>query len=288
MTSITTPTTNQRDHRHAGATTEKTEWAERLGTAGWAAKGIIYLLIAFIAGQLALRGDTGGREASKQGALRQLAEQPLGKVMLIVLAVGLAAYAANRVLAIFLPATGDDGKDWLRHAGRAGSAIVYGALAAQAISVVLGSNQGTAGPSTDSSQKEWSATLLSSTPGTIVLVAIGVGFIAFAAQQVHKGATKKFLEKLDTARSHVGHQAIEVIGEVGLVARGFVAFLLGLFVLVSVWKHDPNEVKGLDGTLRTVVAAPAGQAVLLAVAFGLAAYGVFALISAECRRHDLD
>ena len=105
MASITTPTSGHRSH--AGAH-DKGAWAERLGTAGWAAKGIIYLLIAFIAAQLALRGDTGGEEASKQGALRQLAEQPFGKAMLIVLAVGLAAYSAYRLLAIFLPQTGDD------------------------------------------------------------------------------------------------------------------------------------------------------------------------------------
>ena len=66
MTSITTPTTGRHGVDHAN---DKAQWADRLGTVGWAAKGIIYLLIAFIAAQLALRGDTGGPEASKQGAV---------------------------------------------------------------------------------------------------------------------------------------------------------------------------------------------------------------------------
>ena len=285
MTLITKPGSGTAGYTHGR---DRAAWAERLGSVGWAAKGVIYLLIAFLAGELALRGDTGGEEASKQGALRQLSEQPFGKVLLTILAVGLAAYAAYRVLAVFLPATGDDGKAWMRHVARLGSAIVYGALAVQALSVVLGSSKGAESAATDSTQKEWSATLLSSTPGTIVLLAIGVGFIAFAVQQVHKGATKKFMEKIDTSHSTLRTSTIEAAGEVGLVARGFVAFLLGLFVLLSVWQHDASEVRGLDGTLRTVVGAPAGQAVMFAVAIGLAAYAVFAFVSAQCRRHDLD
>jgi hypothetical protein len=43
----------------------------------------------------------------------------------------------------------------------------------------------------------------------------------------------------------------------------------------------------LDGALRTVQAAPAGPPLLLLVALGLAAYGLFSLVSARCRRHEL-
>ena len=66
-------------------------WVERLGRAGLVAKGVLYAVIAILAVKVAL----GGREESpdKQGALDAIAQQPFGRGLLILLAIGLAGYA---------------------------------------------------------------------------------------------------------------------------------------------------------------------------------------------------
>jgi hypothetical protein len=260
-------------------------WADRLGTAGWAAKGVVYLLIALLAGQLAFSGEADSDQTSKQGALAKLAEQPAGKFMLTIVVIGLFAYALYQLLSIFLPATGNDGKAWLQHLVRGGSAVVYGVLAFQGIGVLMDNAGRGSGGGSEAETKSWSATLLSSTPGTFVLVAIGIGFIGFGIHQIYRAHTRKFMRKLE-CRGRPGRDTIETVGVVGLSARAVVAGLLGFFVLLAVWKHNPDEVRGLDGALRTVQQAPAGPWILMAVAIGLAAYGVFALISARCRRHE--
>jgi hypothetical protein len=277
-------TTQTRSARgRANVRRQQDAWADRLGTAGWAAKGVVYLLIALLAGQLAFSGAADGDQASKQGALQKLAEQPAGKFMLTIVVIGLIAYALYGLLSIFLPATGSGAKTWLQHLVRGASAVVYGVLAYQGIRVLM--DNAASGGGSEAQTKTWSATLLSSTPGTILLVAIGIGFIGFGVHQIYRAHTRKFMRKLE-CRGWPSRDTIETVGVVGLSARAVVAGLLGFFVLMAVWKHNPDEVRGLDGALRTVQQAPAGPWILMAVALGLAAYGVFSLISARCRRHD--
>lgn len=262
---------------------DKHEWADRLGAIGWTAKGVVYLLVAVLGAQLALSGDTKGESVSKQGALHLLASQPLGAVLLTALVVGLLAYAAYRLVSIFLPATGDDTKAWLHHAGRVGSAVLYGLVALQGIDILRSQGGGAEGQA----EKTWSATLLSSTPGTVVLLGVGAAFVAFGGYQIYKGVSRSFTKKLDCSESSLLRPpVIETIGVIGLTARGIVALLIAAFIFLAVQQHDANEVRGLDETLRSVQQGTAGSVGLLVVAVGLAAYGVFALISAKCRRHE--
>jgi Domain of Unknown Function (DUF1206) len=272
-------------------TPSRSQTADWLGTVGWTAKGVIYLLIAVIAIQLALSGGAEDDQASKQGALQALVDKPFGSVMLTVVVIGLFAYALYRLLAVFLPqpATGSGNKEEAKEKGHQlihlGSAVAYGAFGVQGVSVLLGRSSGGGGEAT---QKSWSATLLSSTPGTVLLLAVGIGFLAFAAWQVKKAVTRSFLEKLECpAGSFPNRGTVESVGVTGLLARGVVAAMIGVFVAVSVWRHDPNEVRGLDGSLRALQGAPFGPPLLVVVALGLAAYGAFSLVSARCRRHEL-
>src|SRR5687767_2842848 len=61
---------------------------------GYAGRGVLYLVISLIAVQLAF-GDR-AEVPNEHGALRLIAEQPLGKVLLGIVAFGLAAYSLWR------------------------------------------------------------------------------------------------------------------------------------------------------------------------------------------------
>src|SRR4029453_6219251 len=64
---------------------------EHLARVGLIAYGVVHLLVAWLALQLAWGG--GGKSADHSGAMSPLAQQPLGKPLLWVLAVGLIALA---------------------------------------------------------------------------------------------------------------------------------------------------------------------------------------------------
>ena len=69
----------------------RSPWIERLGVVGWLAKGALYLVMAVLALKIAT-GTGGGETADQQGALREVADQPFGAVLLGLLALGLAGY----------------------------------------------------------------------------------------------------------------------------------------------------------------------------------------------------
>jgi hypothetical protein len=243
----------------------------------------LYLLIAVLAFQLALSGGTDEDQASKQGAMQSLVDKPFGGALLVAIVIGLFAYAAYRLLAVFLPTSDEDAKKVAKKVGHLASAVAYAVFAVQGVSVLMGDSSGG-----DTTQKTWSAVLLSSTLGTLALLAVGIGFIAFGAWQVRRAVKRKFLDKMDCpSGTLLNRQNVGRIGVVGLLARAVVSALLGLFVILAVVRHDPNEVRGLDGALRSLVDSPIGPAALVLTALGLAAYGLFALVCARCRRHEL-
>ncbi|WP_410657237.1 DUF1206 domain-containing protein [Amycolatopsis sp. lyj-112] len=68
-------------------------WVERLGRIGYVSRGVVFGVVAVLIGYAALTLDpsqSGGLDA----ALRTLADQPFGTVLLLVVAVGVAAFGA--------------------------------------------------------------------------------------------------------------------------------------------------------------------------------------------------
>src|SRR4051812_33891803 len=100
---------------------------DRLARAGYAARGTTYLLMGWIALQLAL-GHHPAQQANQKGAFQELAQQPDGPVLLWVLVVGLACYALYR-LADAITGGREETDSRKRLAKRVGSACRAGAYA---------------------------------------------------------------------------------------------------------------------------------------------------------------
>ncbi|WP_345037120.1 DUF1206 domain-containing protein [Georgenia daeguensis] len=224
---------------------------------GYAASGVLHLLIAWIALQVAW-GQT-GESADQTGAMQQLAGNPLGAVLLWVLAVGFALLAVWQVAeAIARSDTGTRLKS-------AGKAVLYLALAWTAVSVVRGSSSGSG--QTEST----TATLMAQPFGRALVALVGLGVIAVAVYHVIKGWKKKFLEDL---REHPGPWVVRA-GRIGYIAKGVALGVVGALFVAAAATADSERASGLDGALRSLQQLPFGKALLTAVALGLAAYGVY-------------
>ncbi len=57
-------------------------WRDPLGRAGIAARGVLYLVLGFLAIQFA-RGEVGSDQVNQAGAFETVAEQPFGKFLLV-------------------------------------------------------------------------------------------------------------------------------------------------------------------------------------------------------------
>lgn len=251
---------------------------ERLARFGYAARGLVYLIVGGLAVLAALGRGQGTPDS--RGALTTLLSTPYGGVVLGLVALGLLCFALWRLAQAALDADhlGADIKALVRRAGFAISAVANIALAMSAIgliSSVLASGGG-------NSARDWTEYLLSLPFGQWLVALVGLGVIGTGLGTAWKGWTASFRRRLaidtDAARW------VAPIGRVGHLARGLVFVLAGGFLMLAALHANAREVRGLAGTLRALQEQPYGWVLLLVTAVGLFAFGAFQLVAARYRR----
>ncbi|GAB2969512.1 DUF1206 domain-containing protein [Nocardioides montaniterrae] len=234
--------------------------------AGLAAYGLLHLLVAWVAVQLAL-GD-GRRDSSGQGAMRELAAQPFGRALVWVIAVAMAAFCVRRVV------QGCVG----RHRARAwAKACVYAAVSASATGIALRSGGGGSGR-----ERSLSARVMDVPGGGIVVAVVGLVVLGVGLRHVYRGLTRDFLDELSEGGKEGESGTVHIVlGQVGYTAKGVVIGLAGVLVAYAGLTHEPRKSGGLDEALQTVRDQPYGPVLLCAVAAGIAAYGLFCFAQAR-------
>jgi len=240
-----------------------------LARAGLLAYGVVYLLLGWLALQVAL-GDRQGA-VDKTGALRQLAEQPLGVAALWAAAVGLAVLALWQIFEAFLGHQGnDDLKDriWNRTRSLA-KAGVFGLIAYSAVKIAIGDShrEGTDG---------YTAKLMAQPFGPWLVGGVGVAVIAFAIGSAVIGLTDRYKHDLDiNGRTGDTGSALKVLARAGYCARAVAFAVMGSLFIWAAATQDPDKSGGLDQALGRVLEAPFGPILLALVAAGFACYGIF-------------
>lgn len=244
---------------------------------GLVAYGVVHILVAWLALQVALGDLDGGGvgKADKTGALQSLAANSAGDLLLWLIAVGLAVTALWQLLEAV---TGD--KTALRLMNL-GEAVLFGYLAYSAGKLAAGSPAS----STDQAQLGIVGTLLAQPWGKPVVVAIGVLIVVAGLFVIRHGVTKRFAEEdnLAPAGREVRTTVLK-LGQVGYSALGSVYGIAGALVVVAAVRSQPQKATGLDVALKTLAAQPHGTALLVMIAIGLAAFAVFTFFDARYRR----
>jgi hypothetical protein len=254
---------------------------EHLARIGLIAYGLVHLLVAWLALQLAWGG--GGGSADQSGALSTLAEQPLGKPLLWVLAVGLIALAVWQAAEVLRwrsgwSASGEARTKALKKSGKAiVKAVVYLALAVLAIRFATGGGQ-----SSSQQQQETTAGVFGWPGGRWMVGAAGLVLIGVGAYHVYKGVTKRFLKEIDLAEAPQGAvRLVTRLGQVGFPGKGVALAVVGGLLVYAAVTFDPSKATGLDGALRAILDAPFGSVLLTLVALGIAAFGIYLFVRAR-------
>ena len=256
---------------------------ELLGRLGYAAKGVVYILVGALAVQAAL-GQQGGQTTDQTGAFTKIASLPFGKLMLGLVIVGLLGYALWRVVQAILDTEhkGTDLKGLFTRILYAGIGVVYVGLALSAVQLLMGSG---GGASSSEKTQGWTAWLMQQPFGIWLVALAGIAVFINGISQLYRawkpGLTKD-LRLTDVGAEHA--TLVTRVGRAGYTARGIAFMMIGGFLVVAAFRNNPGEAQGLDGILATLAAQPFGLYLLGAVAAGLAAYGVFALVEARYRR----
>jgi hypothetical protein len=250
---------------------------------GFVARAVTYGVISGIALALALGAGAAPAAPNQQGALSLIAGAPLGRVALLVVCVGLLAYALWKLgQAVFgYGPEGAGSSDLKDRVSNAAGAVVYIGFFAVAVRILLGGSGGSA----SSNPSRTTAGVLG-WPGGPVIVGIAGGiFIAICLYQIYDAARGGFADDVKLGEmSPAQRRTFMAVGHVGLIARSLVFGIVGYFLLRAAIAYDPHDAVGVDGVLARVHREPLGTVLLALVAAGLLVFACYSLFEARYRR----
>jgi hypothetical protein len=251
--------------------------AHFLARAGLTARGVIYILIGWVAVLVALGHSS--RAADQQGALQMLAGTPYGLVSLWLLGIGFAAYALWRLSEAAFGVTGEPpgAGPRLKSLGRA---VVYASLCYLTFTVISGRSRSLSGR-----QQDITATAMQHTGGRVLVGLVGLAIVVCGIVLVVEGARKKFMKLLNTGQmSAKTRRVVKLLGMTGTIARGLVFALVGVLVTDAAITHKASESGGLDKALLTLRGQPLGELLMALAALGLLIFGIYGLCEARWRK----
>ena len=279
----------ERVRREADKTKAKarsgTGWYAVLARVGLVAKGISYGLVGALA--IAVAVGHGGKATSRTGAVATIADESWGKLVLILLALGFAAYAVWRFVQAVAeredPADGEAeglAKKWGKRAGYVGRGLIYAGLTYTTVRLLTGSG---GQQSQNQKARQTTAAVFDWPAGRWIVGAAGLTIIGVGLWNIYRGVSTKFEDKWRGGMSRTERTWGSRAGVVGHVARGIVFGLIGIFVTKAATDYDAQDAIGFDGALRKLAEAAYGPWLLGITAAGLVAYGVFCLVDARYR-----
>lgn len=272
MPSLTSARMSARARRTSGSQPVKV-----LARAGLAARGVIYVLIGWVAILVALGKTT--QETDQRGALQLLSGKPYGLVSLWLLGIGFAAYALWRLSEAAFGVTVDGKKAGPRLKSLA-RAVVYASFAVTTFSVISGSKGSQAGQ-----EQDWSAKVMSHPGGRWAVGLAGAVVLVVGVVLVIEGLRRTFVKYLRTGDMSPRTQRLVVrLGVIGTVARGLVFALAGVLVIDAAVTYQPAKAGGLDTALNTLRDQSFGEVALIAAAVGLIIFGAYGLCEARWRK----
>jgi hypothetical protein len=250
---------------------------ERLARLGYASIGIVYALV----GILAIANARGERSSpGGQGAAAEfLLHQPFGRLMLTVIALGLAGYAFWRVASALndREAEGDGTKGIASRLFSAFRGLLYASLAVEIARIALrGSNASGGG---DVQTHHWSARAMEHPGGRVALALAGLGAVGYGAWQLYAAWSSKLSKHLRLGSLDASmRRRIVAVSRFGIAARGVVLFIIGGSFVIAAVHHDASEARGTAEALAVL-----SPSMLAVIGVGFIAYGVYALVNARYR-----
>ena len=247
---------------------------------GYIVRGLVYGAIGVLAFQVVV--NKGGTLTDTQGAIAALGKTSLGSILLYVILVGLIGYALwGGIRAVFDPLhKGTDLKGMAERLGFLVSGISYGLLAVATYGLITGAASAARNGAQGAQTQQATTSILSNSWGPAVVGIAAVIVMGVGLLQVIQGLRPNFKQQFQPyALSSSQRTWIDRLGRFGTSARGVVFTLIGFFLFLAAYRHDPSQAQGIDGVLTALLQQPYGPWLLGIVALGLIAFGIYSAMS---------
>jgi len=251
------------------------ELLERLG---YVVRGLLYAVMGILVLRIAV-GIGGGQATDLSGSMVFLIGNPFGKLVLIVVIVGLAAYSVwGFIRAIYDPLhRGSNASGYMARLGFVSSALSYLAIVVFALQILAGSSTATG----DSTQKTI-ASVLTHPAGGWLTILIGLIAIGVAVGQFIESYRATFARDLKGAEMSASERNIAVkLGRFGMFARGVTFLVIGWFLIQAGIHNDASQAHGFGGAFLFLLSQPFGHILVGIVALGFIALGLHSFACAR-------
>lgn len=259
----------------------ETRIVELLSRLGYVVHGLLFMVIGILAARLNW-GDR-GKIANPPDALALIQREPIGWIIIPLMAIGLACYAGWR----FLQAATDPDhqgrtiKGLIVRTARCVSGLGYTALAIFAGRLALGLVH-----SSSQSNKPGVTQALLWPSGRLLGALVSMILLVAAGDDIRKALTTNFGERFHPRRlPPVGLVAAKGAGVWGFAGRSLIMLAASFYLLRAAFDADPHAVRGFEGVLTSMAHLPYGHWLLGFVSFGLFFYGMFMAQAGVFRRH---
>ena len=257
-------------------------WPERVARVGIVARGVIHLLVGWLAIRIALGASS--ERADQRGAMAALVRQPMGRVLVLLLALGLLAYAAWRALEAVLD---PDDKGVLQRLGFAARAVLYLGFFGTAVKLAMQGSSGASGgggAGGGAGKQKVASGVLGLPGGKWIVLAAAAVIVGTGVWNGYRALSRNFEKSLKEAEMSETERRWAIrVGFVGHLARMAAYFAVGWFLARAALRYAPNQPVGLDASLHALAGASYGPFLLIAVGVGLIAFGVYQLFLARFR-----
>ena len=253
---------------------------EQVARLGYASKAVIYGIVGVLAILAAV--NRGGSFTDQNGALGMVLTRPYGRMLLLVLAIGLCGYAAWRLLdAVMDPdRAGTSPMGWVTRIGNAIRGGIYGALGLEALRLL----RGLRGSNRDQAEL-WTARMLDWPFGQYAIAIVGAIVAIYGGSQFVQAVWGAHGAKLDWSPIPFElRPLLKKISRFGVAVRACLLVTLGVFLVRAALTHDPNQAAGPRESMLRLGSLFEGTWFLALVAAGVIAYAVDQAIHARCRR----
>ncbi|GHA61711.1 DUF1206 domain-containing protein [Pontibacter akesuensis] len=251
------------------------KWTKRLARVGLAAKGAVYFLLGVLALMVAF-GLGNGRGVSRKHVFLFIEELAFGRLLVGLLAIGLASYCAWRLLQACADTEGK-GTDWkgiLYRLRYAASGTFYSLLAFGAGKLALGGGG-------SGIRQAVIGQLLQRPLGLLLVIGGGLVVALAGVFQIYQGLSEHYTTKVREQQLSPGVEETMIkTGKVGYVARGTVWGIVGYLLLRAAFTAQQRPTGGAFQFLESM---PYGSYLLGTVAVGLICYSFFVFIQARFR-----
>lgn len=250
-------------------------WAIPMMRAGYAGRGLVYTAVAGFSLFAIWRG---GQAEGTSSALAKLETTAWGGVVLVLIFLGLLAYAAWRFVdaAFDLEDYGSDAKGLVARTGMITTGVIHGAIGILAASLLFTDGGGGGG----SGLARYVDTVMGWPGGRWIIGLAGLLTVGAGVYYAHKGWSGGYLKHL---RGNEVTRRWNVVLKAGLIAHGAVIVIIGGLFVYAALTANPNEAGGVAEAFSWLSQQAYGRALVAVVCLGLLGFALFCFVNAVYR-----